>query len=109
MNLNITDEKFIKKTVPKINMDIDQIYKNHIILVADFSPKVKWRLVDEYGVDSFKQTEQGKFRFTGEFANMEFLLTWLMGYGDDVTIISPSEVLEEYLKRIESIRNKYLI
>ena len=74
MNLNITDEKFIKKTVPKINMDIDQIYKNHIILVADFSPKVKWRLVDEYGVDSFKQTEQGKLRFTGEFANMEFLL-----------------------------------
>ena len=109
MNLNITDEKFIKKTVPKINMDIDQIYKNHIILVADFSPKVKWRLVDEYGVDSFKQTEQGKLRFTGEFANMEFLLTWLMGYGDDVTIISPSEVLEEYLKRIESIRNRYLI
>jgi predicted DNA-binding transcriptional regulator YafY len=107
LHLHILEESFIKQKIPPFKTDINEIYQNKIHLAAEFDPSVKWRLIDEYGIDSFTENKKGKLIFEFDFANEDYVLSWILGFGDKVKIIEPKEIKEKYLTIIEKINHLY--
>ena len=107
LNIGICEEKFIKRKYPNIKMSMEKIFKNGIHLIAEFDSSCKWRLIEEYGMESFKQQEDGTLLFEFDFANENNIFSWVLGFTDQVRIIEPDTVKEKYLHIIQNIQKKY--
>lgn len=107
LNLRNIEENYTKRKVPSIQKQIEQVFENKIHLVAEFDPSVKWRLIEEYGIDNFSVLTDGKIHFEFDFASKDNLFGWILSFGDKVKIISPVSIKEEFIKIIENIRKIY--
>lgn len=106
-NLRVMEQGFYKRDIPKEKLEFDNYFTNEIKLVALFEEKVKYRLVEEYGVDSFTTLENNMLLFKMEFSNMDYLLNWVKSFGDSVQVIEPKEVCLELKRNAENILKIY--
>jgi predicted DNA-binding transcriptional regulator YafY len=107
LNLEILKESFESRELLSFQKQIDEYFLDEIHLVAIFDSCVKWRLIEEYGADSYKEAEDGSLLFEVDFTNKENLLSWILGFGEHVEILEPVEIRGEYLEIINRIQNKY--
>ena len=107
LNISICEENFIKRKYPNIKMQMEKIFENGIHLIAEFDLSCKWRLIEEYGIESFKQQPDGTLIFEFNFANESNLFSWVLGFADQVRIIEPAIIKEKYLDIISNIQKKY--
>lgn len=79
-----------------------------IKLVALFDYDVKYRLIEEYGIESVTVDDKtGKLLFQRFFSNREYLLQWLLSFGDTVRIIEPPEIQAKIIQITKNILQKY--
>lgn len=100
-------EYFDKRRVPEEKIEFDRYFSNEIKLTALFDVKVKYRLIEEYGIDSFTNLENGKLMFEIGFESSENLLSWVLSFGDSIEVIKPKEVCLELKRQAENILKKY--
>lgn len=84
-----------------------QVFPLTIEVLAVFDSKMKWRLIEEYGVESFREREDGKLLFSQGFTDKNTLFYWLLGFGDMVELLEPIELRKELLSLIQNIGQKY--
>ena len=106
-NLEILEEYFEKREIPKEKLELNKNFTDEIILKAVFHNDVKYRLIEEYGPKCFKETEDGKLLFEFGFTNKDYLLSWILSFGDTVWVLEPDELKEELKKNAESMIKKY--
>lgn len=68
---------------------------------------MKWRLVEEYGPDSFEVQEDGSILFAGGFADRESLFGWLLSFGPCAELLEPEELRREFKELLEQMRKRY--
>jgi predicted DNA-binding transcriptional regulator YafY len=68
---------------------------------------MKWRLIDEYGINCYQITTTGKLRFEFCFSSRENLFSWLLSFGDGVELIEPEALRNEFLMITKKICKKY--
>lgn len=107
LNLKVLAAFFAKRNIQSLSKQIDEAFAITVHLVACFDHSVKFRLIEEYGIDSFREVENGELYFEFDFSNKDNLLEWVLGFGDKVKIIEPASIKEEYLRIIAKIREKY--
>ena len=56
---------------------------------------MKWQLVEEYGVGSFEEQQDGSLLFEHEYADDEGLISWMLSCRDKVTVIEPESVRDK--------------
>jgi len=103
----VSEEIFEVRNVPVPDVSNERIFKGGIKLKAVFSSKVKWRLVEEFGPDCCRETEDGKLMFAADYTEMDNLLSWIMTFGDDAEVLEPVELREKLLSVAESMRKIY--
>lgn len=86
-----TDRIFVCRDVPMPDLSNEKIFPGGIKVKALFSPEVKWRLIEEFGPNSFTDTDDGKLLFTADYTDMENLVSWLLTFGDKAEILEPVE------------------
>lgn len=106
-SLACTKEYFEQREVPQERIEFDRYFSQSIQLIALFEPKVKYRLIEEYGIDSFYYENNGKLMFKMGFESNENLLSWVLSFGDAVEIIEPKEVCCELKRQANNILKKY--
>ncbi len=106
-DLTVTDESFTKRDVPKERLDFDSFITDDYFVTAVFDPSVKYRLVEEYGVNSFSVTDEGLLTRYG-FTDPNDAVQWYLSFGDKVTVLSPPEFVENFKKIISEIGKKYI-
>lgn len=106
-DLQVLDETYESRDLPEYNSQDQLAMPTLIHLVAEFDPVMKWRLIDEYGIDCFKTTNEGKLCFEFCFSSKENLFSWILSFGDDAEIIEPKDLRKEILKVAEKISEKY--
>lgn len=89
------------------DMSPEHIFPEKIRAKAIFQPECKWRLIEEYGRDSFVEQEDGTLLFFCGFTDEEYLKEWILNFGDKAELLEPVEVREELLKLAERLREKY--
>ncbi len=71
-----------------------------------FEPECKWRLIEEFGRESFTEQEDGKLLFEADYTDRENLITWLVTFFDKTMVLEPEEIRTEIKNRIESMRRR---
>lgn len=102
-----TNEVFEPQELPDSRKDFNQYFTDRIEVTVLFDESVKYRLIDEYGVECFTATEDGKLLFRYSFTNKEYMISWLLGFGDKALVLSPEGLKEELVTIAKKIIERY--
>ncbi len=106
-NLHITEAGFILRQIPEQCTDFDSRIPDDYMITAVFDSSEKYRLIEEYGLECYTETEDGRLLFRRGFTNIDAMISWLLGFGDKVEVIEPMEIRERIKKISQNMFNKY--
>lgn len=107
-NLIKTDNTYdIKDISPQALNFGDFLAENNFTLKAIFDGSEKFRIIENYGIDSFKELDDGQIFFERGFANYDNMLQWVLSFGDKVTVLSPEKLINDLRLQSENIFKKY--
>lgn len=69
----------------------EKIFPGGIRVKALFTPDMKWRLVEEFGLHCFTETDEGRLLFTADYTDMDNLVAWLLTFGAKAEVLEPVE------------------
>ena len=95
------------REVPLPDLSSEKIFPTKDKVKALFDSSMKWQLVEEYGVDSFTETEDGSLLFEHEYADDEGLIAWMLSCRDKVTVLEPQRVREKLYQITSEIARRY--
>ncbi len=98
---------FLPREVPVPDLSTGKIFPGEIRVKALFSRDCKWRLVEEFGMHSFAEQEDGTLLFTADYTDKENLISWLLTFGAKVKVLEPAEVREELIRIAKNILAQY--
>ena len=104
LKVNETDQNFECKEAPMPDLLDEKIFPKGIKVRALFDEDMNWRLIEDFGPESFTKTEDGRLLFTADYLDLDSITTWFMTFGDKVEVIEPREVRD----RIRQISEKTL-
>ncbi len=92
-------EPFERRDAPYPDLSSRRVFpeKYHVRVLVE--ARYKWRLIEEYGPRCFAEQPDGRLLFEGAFADRDYLLTWLLPFGDGAELLEPAELRAE-LRRI---------
>lgn len=85
----------------------ERIFPGGIKVKALFEQDCKWRLVEEFGPESFSVQQDGKLLFQADYTDRENLITWLLSFRDKVELLEPKEIREDIKQSIARMQKKY--
>jgi predicted DNA-binding transcriptional regulator YafY len=72
-----------------------------------FDADVRYRLIEDFGFSSFRETGDGKLLFSVGYTNKDYILSWILAFGDKARVISPPELAAEIREIAENILKSY--
>lgn len=87
--LEILEETFSPRPAPWPIAPAERVYPGRLQAAIRFAPSARWRLVDEYGADSFRPQRDGSLLFCRGFPDQEELVRWVLSFGEAAEILSP--------------------
>jgi len=90
LSLETLEETFSPRPAPWPITPAEQVYPGRLQAAVRFAPSARWRLVDEYGADSFQVQPDGGLLFERSFPGQEALVRWALSFGDAAEILSPA-------------------
>ncbi len=100
-------EKFEPRQLPEFQIMPEKMFQTQIEVTALFEPTMKWRIIEEFGIDCFCEQSDGKLLFHFGFTEKENLFSWLLSFGNQVELLEPKDLRTELLTIIEEINQKY--
>lgn len=97
----LTGSSFESRHIPEDIKEPGSHLKDDILLEVLFDKSVKHLIVESYGPSSFTERDDGKLLFRRGFTNRDYMISWLLQFGDQAVVIKP-EALAGEIKRIAS-------
>lgn len=89
--LCVSGRRFVKRAAPLPDLRNERIFPGGLRVKIRFAPDCKWRLVEEFGVDSFQTQEDGTLLFYADYTDKENLLSWLLSFREKAELLEPEE------------------
>lgn len=105
--LETAGETFTPRETPAFNPAPERVFPVTIQAVARFHPSMKWRLIEEFGFESFVSEPEGTLLFRFGFADKENLFSWILGFGDAAELLSPALLREELALLTKKLADRY--
>ncbi|MBO5209592.1 MAG: YafY family transcriptional regulator [Lachnospiraceae bacterium] len=105
--VELSANRFEKRNAPMPDLSDEKVFPSEMKVKAIFHAECKWRLVEEYGSNCFTVTEDGKLLYQGDYTNKEYLISWLLSFGEKVELIEPLEIRNEISNRIDKMKKNY--
>ncbi len=105
--LRDTCEHFDKVSQPSIECFPENPYPATFQVIAVCAPEIKWRLIEEFGMNCFKEQEDGRLLFQAGFSGKGNLFGWILSMGDQIELMEPAEYREELAELVLEIYEKY--
>lgn len=97
-NLTVGDQ-FSTRSAPLPDISNDKIFPHIYQVKAVIKTEYKWRLIEEYGKDSFIEKSDGNLLFSFGFTDEESILSWILSFRGGAELLSP-EHLRKSLKKL---------
>lgn len=85
-------ELFSPRPAPLPDLEPERVFPAKYRVTVRFDPSCRWRLVEEYGPDSFTTDPDGWLRFTGGFPDVDSALSWVLTFGDKAELLQPDQL-----------------
>ncbi len=94
-NLSLLDDVFVLQDIPLELLETSSYFPSNYEVTILFDPSVKWRIVEEYGLDYLTTQPNGKLLFKFPFTNKDYLFSWILGFGNLAELLEPQELRNE--------------
>lgn len=98
---------FQKRKAPLPDLRTEKIFPPAMRVKARFTPECKWRLLEEFGRESFTVQEDGSLLFSFDFTGRENLLCWILTFGEKAELLEPKQLRQELLQIGQEMSRKY--
>ena len=105
--VRLTGRKFEKRKPSMPDLSDERIFHGGIHVKALFEPECKWRLVEEFGPNCFKEQKDGRLLFQEDYTSKENLITWIMSFGHKAEVLEPAWIREEIKESVKKLLDKY--
>lgn len=106
-DLEVINESFDKRAIPETRTDFDTHFTDENKFQVLFDSSVKYQLVEEYGKDCFEVLDDGHLLYSGSYTNHDFIVKWLLGFGDKATVIGPDDLVDDIKAQARKILDNY--
>lgn len=106
-DLQLTDTPIESREIPEYHQQNLWDMDKQIKATVRFDEYVKWRLIDEWGVDFLKYDDDGNIVVTFTWADLPSFFHFILSFGDKAEIIEPAEYREEFAKILKCIQEYY--
>ncbi|MCC8024843.1 MAG: YafY family transcriptional regulator [Clostridium sp.] len=89
--LTQTGDHFLKRETPPFDNDPQGPFPLCFQVRALCRPEVKWRLVEEFGIESIEEREDGMLLFSTGYSDRDSLISWILSMGDSIELLEPEE------------------
>lgn len=82
-------------------------YKDEVEAIVKFDKSVKWRIIDDFGMESLEFNEEGNILIKINWSDIKSFYNYILTFGDKAEIISPEEYRQEFISIIKNISRNY--
>lgn len=104
--LLITDENFLTRPISideaNSNTGFSEEYEAEFL----FDKSVRFRLIEDYGLNCYTETDEGLY-LKLNYTNRSYIISWILGFGDKVTVLEPQDLKDELKQIAKNIFDKY--
>lgn len=98
------DQTFALRNLDTEKLNLEGYFEQGTMhLKAVFHPAVKYRLVEEYGIQCMTECQDGHLLFEWDFAGYENMKTWILSFGSMAEVLEPQELRQDIRKEAEKI------
>lgn len=105
--LTVLEKQFEERRIPPYEVKTEKVFPAKFWVKAIFEPEMKWRLIEEFGTESFEETEEGRLLFRFHFHDEQNLFSWLLSFGDKAELLEPEYLRNHVKKVIKNMLEKY--
>jgi predicted DNA-binding transcriptional regulator YafY len=105
--LSMAQHSFKKREIEIPDLSNQRIFPSNIKVKAIFDGSCKWRLIEEFGSNSFVEQADGKLLFQFNYSDQDNLISWLMTFQDKVKLLEPDAVRAEIKGIIDRMQKNY--
>lgn len=105
--LTITDACFTARVIPEEKLVLDNAYADQHEVSILFDPSVRYRLIEDYGFTCFTEAPDGQLLFSIGYTNKDYIIAWILGFGDKARVLAPAELAVELRQIAENIAENY--
>lgn len=107
--LRETEECFLVRDRGITKNDFQNYFKQDTVrLKAVFEKEAKYRLVEEYGVNCYREDEQGRLIFEWDFVNYDNMKQWILSFGSQAMVEEPKCLADDIVSELKKNLKKYL-
>lgn len=100
-------DPFLPRPAPLPNLELERVFPARCPAVVLFDPACRWRLVEEYGGDSFTEEPDGRLRFTHGFPDEDNLISWVLTFGNGAELLEPVHLRQRLEVLGERLAQRY--
>ena len=98
---------FEKCSAPLPDLSAERVFPPVYRVKARIDCRFKWRLLEEYGPDSFVDGPDGSLLFSFDFTDRETIIRWIASFGDGAELLEPAWMRRDVAAFAENILKKY--
>lgn len=102
-----SEEHFIKQNIPAYENDPLRPFPVRFQAKAICQPEIKWRVVEDFGVESLTEMEDGRLLFKAGYSDKENLISWILSLGSRIELLEPEECRAELAAIAEGLCEQY--
>lgn len=106
-NLQLGPESYEVREIPDEKLQFSSHMTDDYFISAIYDSSVKYKLVEEYGPDSFAVMDDGRLYARWGFNSPEDALPWFLSFADKVQVLEPPEMVEKMKHTLAVISEKY--
>ena len=107
-DLQCTNTPFEWIEIPSESLNFDNYFTNEIHAIIYFESSQKYRLIEEYGINSFSEMPDGRLCFSFPFTNPDYLISWVLSFGAHAELIEPQALRPLLKEQLEKNLKHYL-
>ena len=105
-NLLLRAERYAEREIPPDKRDFSAYFADDKKIVALFDLSERYKLIETYGLNCYTESDDG-LRLEIGFTNRDYLISWLLGFGDKVKVLEPSDIADDIRAAAEKIVSRY--
>lgn len=95
------------REIPEYTCDKLRHTKGEIEVTARFDKSLKWRIIDEFGMELPRFDDNGDILLTFTWSDIPAFYSYILSFGDKAEILSPDEYRREFRELVKNISEKY--
>ena len=107
--LALTEENRAEREVPGYVCDKLRHTEGEVEITVKIDESAKWRIIDEYGADFLKYSENGGIIVTFTWSDIPAFYRYILSFDDKAEIIEPLEYRREFAELLKKMQKNYKI